>query len=74
MSPKIKHPSDCSTMNTIDEMTDIKKLKQMLVETNKLVPECAVENINKMTKCLAIQDRIKELEIEDVRCCLNWGP
>jgi hypothetical protein len=74
VSSKIKHPSDCSKMSTISEMTDIKKLKQMLVETNKLVPECAVENIQKMTRCLAIQDRIKELEIEDVRCCLNWGP
>ena len=61
-------------MSDISEITDIKKLKQMLVETNKLVPDCAVENIQKMTKCLAIQDRIKELEIDDVRCCLNWGP
>ena len=61
-------------MSDIGGITDIKKLKQMLIETNNLVPECADENIKKMIKCLAIHDRIKELEIEDVRCCLNWGP
>ena len=58
-------------LEEILKIADIKKLQKMLAETKRIVPDGAAHNLFLINKISILQDRIRDLEIEDITCCLG---